>query len=72
MRHEPYQAFDGEIFTMSRKGIHTIHQRRNGTIKRLTELTFDSRDEARAWVEPIAESLKVPGQRLFVLNDLDD
>lgn len=73
MRCDPYQAFEGEVFTVYRKKMYILHQKLKGVYMQLFA-PFNSHEEAEAWAMSNKRALqaRAPKARLFIRYDYDD
>lgn len=73
MRHEPYQAFEGEVFTLMKKKKYVVHQKLKGFMHPIAP-GFDMPEDAETWARSNARALQAhsPRAKLFYRHDLDD
>lgn len=73
MRCDPYQAFEGEVFTVYWKKLYVLHQKLKGAYVQLCD-PFGSHEHAEMWALANKKKLqaRVPGVRLFIRHDYDD
>jgi hypothetical protein len=75
MRNEPYQAFEGEVFTLVRNHQYVLHQKLKGVNTPLENVAaFTDWSEAERYAETNKWSLmkRSPTRKVFIRDDFDD
>lgn len=73
MRHEPYKAFEGEVFTLIKRKRYALHQKVKGIVHQVAG-PFESPEDAESWARANVHMFRLHsgGAKLFYSSDLDD